>query len=94
MPLLIKDCKNPNQVIVTIAALSTITHLLKIFVFLGLGFAFFDYIDLMFVMIFGAIFGSFLGTKVRKRINVKKLLFLIKILLCFFALKSIITSLI
>jgi len=89
MPMLMKDCKDPNQVIVTVAALSTITHTFKIFVFIGLGFAFFDYLELMIFMILGSVLGSYLGTLVRKKINTKKLVFLIKILLSILALKSI-----
>ncbi|NQY95314.1 MAG: sulfite exporter TauE/SafE family protein, partial [Campylobacteraceae bacterium] len=78
-----------NQVIVTVAALSTITHTLKIFVFIALGFAFFDYLELMIFMIVGSIVGSYLGTLVRKKINTKKLVLFIKILLSILAVKSI-----
>lgn len=91
MPMLIKDCKNSNQIVVTIATLSAITHLLKIIVFIALGFSFFEYIDIMFYMIFGAILGSYIGTKIRKKVDSKKLLPIMKILITFFAIKGIIT---
>jgi len=89
MPMLMKDCKDPNQVVVTVAALSSITHTLKIFVFIALGFAFFDYLELMILMVVGSVLGSYLGTLVRKKINIKHLVLFIKILLSCLAIKSI-----
>mgnify|MGYP001592399766 CR=1 FL=1 len=89
MPLLLKDCKDSNQVIVTIATLSAITHSLKIIVFISLGFVFIDYLLIITIMIIGAVIGSYLGTRIRKQINSKKLLSFMKILLTLLALKSI-----
>ena len=90
MPALVKDCKDANQIVVTIATFSFITHLLKIIVFIILGFAFFEYIDIMLYMIFGAVVGSYLGTKIRNRVDAKKLLSLMKILVTVFAIKGIV----
>lgn len=94
MPKLLRDCKNSDELIVTIAALSAITHLLKIIVFIALGFVFLDYLDLMLYMSLGAILGSYIGTKIRSKIASQKLMMFMKILLSFFALKSIFTFII
>ena len=90
MPVLVKDCKDANQIVVTIATFSFITHLFKIIVFIILGFAFFEYIDIMLYMIFGAIVGSYVGTRIRNRVDAKKLLIFMKILVTIFALKGIV----
>ena len=90
MPVLVKDCKDANQIVVTIATFSFITHLFKIIVFIILGFAFFEYIDIMLYMIFGAIVGSYVGTRIRNRVDAKKLLIFMKILVTIFAVKGIV----
>ena len=94
IPKLMRDCKDSNQVIITAAVLSATTHLLKIIVFIILGFAFFDHIYLMLYMSIGAIIGSYLGTFLRTSISQKKLLVFMKVLLTFFAIKSILTFII
>ncbi len=94
MPKLLRDCKEKNQVIVNIAALSAITHFLKIIVFISLGFIFFQYLNLMLCMSFGAILGSYIGTKIRKKMPLVNLIFYMKIFLSIFAVKSILTLLI
>lgn len=91
MPKLLRDCKDSNQIIVTVASLSAITHALKIVVFIALGFVFFDYIELMLYMSLGAIVGSFFGTKIRNKISSDKLMMFMKILLSVLAIKSIVT---
>ncbi|NQY22116.1 MAG: sulfite exporter TauE/SafE family protein [Campylobacteraceae bacterium] len=89
MPKLIKDCRNNNQVVVSVAALSAITHLLKIIVFIFLGFSFLEHVNLIISMSISAILGSYIGTFFRKKFNSNKLLLLIKIILTILAVKSI-----
>lgn len=90
MPRLIKDCKDNNQIVVTIATLSAITHFLKILVFISFGFSFFEYGELVLFMIIGAIVGSYIGTRIRGFFNPKKLLFFMKIVLTILSIKTIV----
>ena len=89
MPKLIKDSKDKNQVVVSVTALSAITNLFKIIVFVFLGFSFLEHINLIIFMSISAILGSYIGTFFRKKFNSNKLLLLIKIILTILALKSI-----
>ena len=91
MALLLKDYKNKDKVVATSAALMSITHILKVFVFMYFGFVFFDYIGIIIAMIIGAIAGSWLGTKLRDKINGKKFTMILKVLLTALAIKVIIT---
>lgn len=89
MTLLLKDYKDKDKVVATSAALMSITHILKVFVFIYFGFVFFDYIQIIIAMIIGAILGSWAGTKLRNKIDGKKFTVILKILLSFLALKII-----
>jgi uncharacterized protein len=87
--LLLKDYEDKDKVVATSAALMSITHILKVFVFIYFGFVFFDYIQIIIAMIIGAILGSWAGTKLRNKIDGKKFTVILKILLSFLALKII-----
>jgi len=89
MTLLLKDYEDKNKVVATGAALMSITHILKIFVFMYFGFVFFDYIGIIIAMIIGAVAGSYTGTKLRDKINGKKFTMILKILLSALAIKLI-----
>ncbi|MCP4971064.1 MAG: TSUP family transporter [Arcobacter sp.] len=91
MTLLLKDYKDKNVVVSTGAALMSITHTLKVFVFMFFGFVFFDYIGILIAMIIGAVSGSYVGTKLRDKIDGKKFLFALKVLLSLLAIKLIIS---
>lgn len=91
MALLLKDYKNKDKAVATSAALMSIAHILKVFVFMYFGFVFFDYIGIIIAMIIGAIAGSWLGTKLRDKINGKKFTMILKVLLTALAIKVIIT---
>ncbi len=91
MTLLLKDYKDKNVVVATGAALMSITHTLKVFVFMFFGFVFFDYIGILIAMIIGAVSGSYVGTKLRDKIDGKKFLFALKVLLSLLAIKLIIS---
>jgi len=88
--LLVKDYNDKDTVVATAAALMSITHLLKVFAFMIFGFVFFDYIGILIAMIIGAVAGSYTGTKLRDKIDGKKFMLALKILLSLMAIKLII----
>lgn len=90
MTLLLKDFKNKDKVVATSAALMSITHILKVFVFTYFGFVFFDYIEIIIAMIIGSIAGSWTGTKLRDKIDAKKFTIILKVLLTALAIKVIV----
>lgn len=91
MTLLLKDYEDKHKVVATGAALMSITHTLKVFVFMFFGFVFFDYLGILIAMIIGAILGSYTGTKLRNKIDGKKFVMVLKVLLSLLAIKVIIT---
>ena len=91
MTLLLKDYKDKNVVVATGAALMSITHTLKVFAFMFFGFVFFDYIGILVVMIISAVAGSWAGTKLRDKIDGKKFVLILKILLSLLAIKVIVS---
>jgi len=90
MTLLLKDYEDKDKVVATGAALMSITHILKVFAFMFFGFVFFEYIGILCAMIIGAVAGSYAGTKLRDKIDGKKFLMLLKVLLSLLALKVIV----
>jgi len=68
----------------------SITHLLKVFAFMIFGFVFFDYIGVLVAMIIGAVAGSYAGTKLRDKIDGKKFMLALKIILSLMAIKLVI----
>ena len=93
MTLLLKEFQDKDKVVATSAILMSITHILKVFVFVYFGFVFFDYLSIIIAMIIGSIVGSYAGTKLRDKIDGKKLVFALKILLSILAIKSIVSIL-
>lgn len=89
MTLLLKDYEDKHKVVATGAALMSITHTLKVFVFMFFGFVFFDYLGVLVAMIIGAIAGSYAGTKLRDKIDGKKFVMILKVLLSALAIKVI-----
>lgn len=89
--LLIKNYNDKNTVVATAAALMAITHLLKVFAFMFFGFVFFDYLGILAAMIIGAVLGSYVGTKLRDKINGRKFLTFLKIFLSILAIKAIVS---
>lgn len=90
MTLLLKDFNDKHKVVATGALLMSLTHLLKVFVFVFFGFVFFDYLSVIVALIIGAVLGSFIGTKLRHKIDGKKFTMILKILLSLLALKLIV----
>lgn len=91
MTLLLKDYEDKDKVVATGAALMSITHILKVFVFMYFGFVFFDYIGIIIAMIIGAVAGSYAGTKLRDKIDGKKFTMILKVLLSVLAIKLIVS---
>lgn len=91
MVKLLKEFKDKDKVVATSAILMSMTHILKIIVFIYFGFVFYDYISIIISMIIGSILGSYSGSKLRNKINGEKLIFALKILLSMLAAKSIIS---
>lgn len=90
MTLLLKDYGDKDKVVATGAALMSITHILKVFVFMYFGFVFFDYIGIIVAMIIGAVAGSWAGTQLRDKIDGKKFILILKVLLSALAIHVII----
>jgi uncharacterized membrane protein YfcA len=90
MTLLLKDYKDKDKVVATGAALMSITHILKVFVFMYFGFVFFDYIGVIVAMIIGAVAGSWAGTKLRDKVDGKKFIIILKVLLTALAIQVIV----
>lgn len=90
MTLLLKDYEDKHKVVATGAALMSITHTLKVFVFMFFGFVFFEYLGVLICMIIGAVAGSYAGTKLRDKIDGKKFVLIVKVLLSLLAIKVII----
>ena len=90
MTLLLKDYQDKDKVVATGAALMSITHILKVFVFMYFGFVFFDYIGIIVAMIIGAVAGSWAGTQLRDKIEGKKFFMLLKVLLSALAIHVIV----
>lgn len=90
MTLLLKDYKDKNKVVATGAVLMSITHILKLFVFMYFGFVFFDYIGVIIAMIIGAVTGSWVSIKLRDKIDGKKFTIILKVILTALAIQVII----
>lgn len=90
MTLLLKDYGDKDKVVATSAALMSITHVLKVFVFMYFGFVFFDYVGIIVAMIIGAVAGSWAGTQLRDKIDGKKFTMVLKVLLSALAVKIIV----
>jgi uncharacterized membrane protein YfcA len=88
--LLLKDYIDKDKVVATSAALMSITHILKVFVFVYFGFVFYDYLGVIIAMVIGAIVGSWTGTKLRNKVDGKRFVLILKILLSLLAIKLII----
>jgi len=91
MSLLLKDYNDRDIIVATGAALMSITHTLKVIVFLFFGFVFWDYIWILSAMITGAVAGSYAGTKLRGHIDGKKFVMVLKVLLSALAVKLIVS---
>ncbi len=90
MVLLDKRYDDRHEIIATAAAMMTIKHGLKVIAFILIGIKLWNYLDIMAVMTIAAIIGSYLGTKLRRKVNNTYFKWMLKIILSLLALKIII----
>lgn len=88
--ILLKKLHNKDQIIATGAIFMSISHLSKIIVFGFIGFQFGEYLSTLILMSIGAILGSYLGSRARKKVDNPAYIRLIKYLLSLLAFKMII----
>ena len=82
-----------NQIIATSALFMTFSHLIKIPIFGMIGASLWEYKTVVLIMVAGSVTGSWLGTKMRLKINNEKLLLVIKWLLTILATNMVARSL-
>ena len=87
--ILLKKLNNKDQIIATGAIFMSISHLAKIAVFGMIGFQFREYYLILILMSLGAILGSYIGSKVRKKVDNQIYIRVIKYLLSLLAIKMI-----
>jgi len=92
--ILLKKLQDKDQIIATGAVFMSISHLSKIIIFGFIGFQFFEYSSILITMCLGAILGSYIGSKVRKKVDNQIYLIVIKYLLSLLAINMIATILI
>lgn len=90
---LIRKQVEKDQLVVTSALFMTITHAIKIVMFMFLGFSFAQYWALSLGMAAAVIMGSYVGTHMRKRVPEKHFRSLLKVLLTLLALRMIYNTL-
>ncbi|WP_066804760.1 TSUP family transporter [Moraxella oblonga] len=89
MPLLMKKYDN-NDVVVTVGSLMmTLIHVLKLTVYVILGFAFFEYWQVILFMVVSASLGSWAGVKLRNRLPMNWVKTALPYILTIIALKII-----
>lgn len=86
---LIRKQIEKDQLVVTSALFMTITHAIKIVLFLFLGFSFAQYWMLCLGMVTAVIAGSYLGTHMRRRVPERHFRLVLKVLLTVLALRMI-----
>lgn len=92
LTVLTKELSSKDEIIATSSLFMTISHLAKIPVFLAIGVSLMGHLNLLIFMVFGSVFGSFIGTKLRLKSNNDKLILVIKILLSLMALRMLFTA--
>lgn len=90
--ILLKHLQDKDQIIATGAIFMSISHFAKIIVFGTLGFQFGDYFLILVLMSFGAILGSYIGSKIRKKVDNQIYINVIKYLLSILAVKMIVMT--
>jgi len=88
--LLLKTLNDKDQVIATASLLMGLSNLAKVITYLSLGFIFSDYLSIIIFAIIGASLGSYIGTKVRDKIDNQVLMKWLKWILTFMAIQTLI----
>ncbi len=88
-PFFLRDDLTKEQIVSTQASCQIVTHIIKIPVFLGLGFAYLDHYVLLLLLFTGTIIGTTLGVRFLKMMDPKVFTRIYKIVLVLVALKLI-----
>lgn len=94
MPLLMKKYDNNHVIVSTASFMVSLVHLVKIFMYLSLGFAFFEYWRVMVMMIASAIVGSWVGVQIRHHLPMRWLKQVLPWILSLIAIKIIVDNVI
>jgi uncharacterized membrane protein YfcA len=83
-----------DALVVTSAIFMSISHAIKVIVFLAIGFSFAQYWRLCLGMIIAMVLGSYVGTHMRHRVPNERFQYILKLVLTFLALRMIYISLV
>jgi uncharacterized membrane protein YfcA len=78
-----------KELVATQAACQSILHILKVIVFLYLGFQIFDWLGLIVIMLITTVLGSFVGTKILDKVPQKYFMVFFKSLVILLSLKLV-----
>lgn len=90
---LVRKGMERDALVVTSALFMSITHVIKVSVFVVIGFSFSQYWLLCLGMVAAMILGSYIGTRMRHRVPDEKFHFILKLLLSFLAIRMVYISL-
>lgn len=90
MALVIKRVDNHHQVVATVAAMATISNILKIIAFVLAGVDLWAFWHVMLGMAITAIIGSYLGTKIRHKADTTRFQLAMKVLLSVLAVQMLV----
>jgi uncharacterized protein len=90
LPALLKKLADHHQVVSTVGVVVTTDHLLKIIIFYAIGFKFIDYAPSIACMSIAAVMGSYLGTVIRRSVDMTRHVWVIKLLLSALAISLIV----
>ena len=93
-PRLMKELPGKDSVVATSALFMALSHSLKLLAYGIIGFRFLEYGGLLLLMISGAFIGSYIGTKLRGKLDQRRFATILKIVLTLLAFRMIFFSLI
>jgi len=88
--LLMKKLAHREQIIATASLLMVFVNATKVVTYAALGFVFIDYLNTIVFAIIGAFVGSYIGTKLRDKIDAQRFLHWLKWLLTLLALQTLV----
>ncbi len=91
--LVMARLQSRDAIVATNAIMMSFSHISKIALFLFIGFEYMEYWKEVVILSGGAIVGSFLGTKIRRRIDGAQFIVMLKVILTLLATRMILTSL-
>lgn len=93
MSLLLNHLGSREQIVATAALMMTFSHLVKIILYGWLGFNYLAYTWALLFLFAGAVLGSYVGTRIRWRIENQRFKLLLAVVLSILALRMIVFSL-